>query len=527
MADRAYPSGIYPEYQPPDAAELNDAYTGGGNDPSYLSSAYMAMSRAWEPIKCCQLGTQYFREHAELYLPPEPRENEQAWKRRVSHAVMSPFLTRLVEQAAGLLLRKPIQLEPADGSDYVNPFFEDFILDVDGFGADINSFTRRLVVNSLLFGHSALLVDYSASDPARSLAEERALKNRPYFIGPIAPPEILGWRKGSDSPLAPIEQIRLNEYVTEKVGAFGDKTVRQVRVLMPGVFEVWRKGENGWYKHAEGPTSLDQIPLCVTYSNKVSELVSNPPLEPIANLNILQAQRQADLQHSLHVASMPVMYLKGWDDADNEIGLSANSAIVLPIEGDVGYAEPASSAFQAQQDFINQLENQMSSLGISTLFAQKNAAETAESKRLSRTDSDSLLQLISKDVEITLQKSLDLVGQYVGIQAPKVVIDRDLDLQVLDGQQIAQYLQLWNNGAICHETLLQVLQTGEVLPNIDIEEELEKTSQEQLEGQNMAYMTEEPPSEETIEIADSDTQSDVRQSVESRLQALAKPVDQQ
>ena len=114
----------------------------------------------------------------------------------------------------------------------------------------------------------------------------------------------------------------------------------------------------------------------------------------------------------------------------------------------------------------------MSNLGISTLFSQKNAAETAESKQLSRTDSDSLLQIISKDVEATLQRAFELVSQYTGIEAPKVRIDRDFDLQVLSDGQVKQYLSLWQNGAICHETLLEILKTGEVLVNVDVEEEL-------------------------------------------------------
>ena len=71
--------------------------------------------------------------------------------------------------------------------------------------------------------------------------------------------------------------------------------------------------------------------------------MSVPPLLAIANLNILHAQRQADLQHALHVAALPVMYLKGYEDNGDEIALSANSAILLPETGDVGYAEPASS----------------------------------------------------------------------------------------------------------------------------------------------------------------------------------------
>ena len=178
---------------------------------------------------------------------------------------------------------------------------------------------------------------------------------------------------------------------------------------------------------------------------------------------------------------LPIMYLKAFDDTDNEIGLSANSAILLPAEGEVGYAEPVGKGtFEAQQNFITELEQQMSSLGISTLFAQKMGAETAESKRLSRTDSDSLLSIVSKDLEKCLQNAIDIAAAYVNMQAPQVQLDRDFDTQVLDGPQVAQYVQLWMQGAITQETLLEMLKAGEVLPNIDVEREVELVSQEKL-----------------------------------------------
>ena len=35
----------------------------------------------------------------------EPKEDDAAWRRRVSHAVLSPFLVRIADQAAGLITR--------------------------------------------------------------------------------------------------------------------------------------------------------------------------------------------------------------------------------------------------------------------------------------------------------------------------------------------------------------------------------------------------------------------------------------
>jgi hypothetical protein len=145
----------------------------------------------------------------------------------------------------------------------------------------------------------------------------------------------------------------------------------------------------------------------------------------------------------------------------------------------------------------------MSNLGISTLFSQKVAGETAESKRLSRTDSDSLIAIVSKNLQNSLQMAMDMAGAYIGIEAPEVMIDRDFDLQVLDSGQIQQYMQLWSNGAITHQTLLEMLKKGEVLPEIDIEREIELTEQERGGGMMVSMLPQQ--GEEVVEVeADAD-----------------------
>ena len=497
MAANSYPSGLYPSQRPPGYApynQPNDENQLGsvvGDDPSFESDAYLQMSVNWFPIDVCTGGTNFFRYNCETLLAQEPAELEDAWQRRVSRATFSPFTVRIAEQAAGLVLRKPIVLESKEQDGEVDPYWDEFLNNVDGRGTSLPSFARRLLISSLLYGHGGCLVDYPSREAAPSLQAERLAGMRPYFCQ-VDAKQIIGWRFEEGNPLAQVDQVRINEYVSVPFGEFGDKTIRQVRVLEPGKYRVFRResdrdvdspgGSQGWYVHEEGTISLDVVPLALTYSQKVSDFVSSPPLLSIANLNISHAQRSADLAHSLHVAAMPIMVMKGFDDAPDPAGLSVNNAILLPPEGDAFMVEPASQSFEAQQNFISQLEEQMNSLGISTLFAQKMGAETAESKKMSRTDSDSLLVVVSRDLESMLQTAFEMAAAYVGKEAPLVRLDRDFDLQTLDGNQVGQYLQLWNNGAITQETLLGALKKGEILPDVDVEEEVELTSQEKLDN---------------------------------------------
>ena len=78
--------------------------------------------------------------------------------------------------------------------------------------------------------------------------------------------------------------------------------------------------------------------------------------------------------------------------------------LLLPPEGSAGYVEPAAGAFESQQDYLSQLESQMRSLGISTLFQQTFVGETSEAKSMDRSDSDSLLAIVSADLQNALQE---------------------------------------------------------------------------------------------------------------------------
>lgn len=523
------PTGLYPHKQ------LTDENTdeNPGDDPSWESAAYLHMSSNWAPIDCISSGTQYFRANAKIYLPQEPQELEDAWHRRVNHATFSPYVMRIAEQAVGLILRKDISLESNSEDSDIDPYWEEFRDDCDGHGTSIDSFARRVCLSSILYGHAGLLVDFPSREAAPSLQAERLSGLRPYFVGPIDAKAIIGWRRDSNDPLSPVTQVRINEYVSVPLGEFGESIERQIRVLEPGKYRIYRRehsnrqsssGQGQWYIYDQGTISLDIIPLSMAYSEKLDEYTSVPPLLAIANLNISHAQRNADLQHALHVAAMPIMVLKGFDEASDPVGLSVNNAILLPPEGDAMMIEPASQSFQAQQDYLTKLEEQMSSLGISTLFQQKMAGETAESKKISRSDSDALISIISKDLERCLQNAINIAAEFASKEPPIVKLDRDFDLQVLEGDQIDKYQALWMNGAITQETLLSALKRGEVLPDIDVDEEVELTSQEKLD--NMAVMmAESEVGPQADEEGNEQREPQVRDDMLSRIQNATAPRD--
>ena len=454
---------------------------GGTDSPFTRTRAVLDMMKGWEIMKAVTEGTEYLRENSEAFLPLEPREDYTAYMARVNRAVFSPFTQRLIRAATGLVLRKPITLT---GDPYWTEMFK---MDVDGCGSDLDEYARRILMCSLTYGQSHILVDYPAPSGAVSLAEERAQDRRPYWIE-VDPNNLYGWRLDRESNYGNLVQVRLAEKAVLPDGDFGEKVFEQIRVIEPGKYRVFRKtdqidemydlADNSYagefdaqttgeeYKEVEsGEFSLGEIPLVTIYSGKTENLVSKPPLLDIAYLNLAHFQRQADLIHSLHVASQPMLVMEGYDDQTKDVAISVNYAMATQPGNKVYYVEPASSAFDAQSAEIKELQMQMATLGISTLSQQKFVAESADARRLDRVDTNSMLAMVSMELEQKLQKAFNFSAQYVGIKPPEVKISRDFDIERLIGQDITALTSLFDQQVINREEFRDILIQGEVLPS--------------------------------------------------------------
>ena len=470
-------------YSVPGAIRTNvvsQTYLGGGDNPFSKTRAVLDMTKSWEIMKAVTYGTEYLRDNSEAFLPLEPREDYDAYLSRVNRSVFSPYTQRLVRAATGLILRKPITV-------IGDPYWTDvFVKDVDGCGSDLDEYARRLLICALTYGHSNTLVDFPAPTGARSLAEERDQNRRPYWIE-VDPANIYGWRLDREVNYGKLIQVRIAEQAVVPEGDFGEKVFDQIRVIEPGNYRIYRKKETtkDMYTQDEsfagnfdspanekdyelvesGEFSLGEIPLVTVYAGKTDTMTSKPPLLDIAYLNLAHFQRQADLIHSLHVASQPLLVMEGWDDQTKDMAISVNYAMATQPGNKVYYVEPAASAFEAQAAEIQELQLQMATLGISTLSQQKFVAESADARRLDRVDTNSMLSMVSLDLEQKVQKAFKLSADYLGLEPPEIKISRDFDIDRLIGQDITALTSLFDQQVIDREEFRDILVQGEVLPN--------------------------------------------------------------
>ena len=465
---------VYSANIPPTGAVVSES-------PFVRSLEVIAMMPDWGVMAAVTRGTNYIRDLSETYLPQEPREDEDAYRTRVDRSVLSPYTSRLVEVAAGAILRKPIRIEG-------DPYWQQLSDDIDGLGSNINEYARRALVSSLTYGHSAILVDYPAAAGARNLAEERAQGRRPYFVH-VDAPQIWGWRKETGTNR--LLQVRIHDYDVRPLNEFGEEQIEQMRVIYPGKYDLYTLGHEVVEFTASGGYSLDEIPLVPIYSNRRGLLTSLPPLLDIANLNITHYQRQADLIHALHIAAMPTLVLEGWDDTTGSSTMGVNYAIAMQPGNKAYYVQADATSFDAQMNELQSLESQMSTLGVTKLFGQKFVAESAEAKRIDQAQSNSVLSILSQELESCLNQAFAFAARYVGMEPPTIIVDRDFDYYRLIGQDVSVLAQLNEMGKISDTMLLEILRRGEILPDtLDVEGEVAAAAADRASAEQPAADTE-------------------------------------
>ena len=425
------------------------------------NAAYQRMANFWGLIEDLKEGTYKIRSEHRKYLPQLEREVDDSYDRRLSRSNVVPFMQRIEKMLAGMLVRKPVRL------DGVSDLVREQLFDVSLEGDDLNVWLYTTARTVISYGHCGVLVD----------APKDGEKVRPYWVT-YEPKNILGWRTEVIDGVRQLTQLRLMEHVVEPDGKYGEKIIKQIRVLEPGRFEIHRKDKKGEYKlHDEGEMSIkDKIPFSVAYSNRVGYYESRSPLYDIAELNLKHYQIQSDLDNILHISSVPLLAVFGYPNSD-EITTGPSEALSLPPESRMEYVSPSSDSYESQFRRLEDLKDQINTLSLAAVLGQKLVGESAEAKRIDRSQNDSTMMVVAQQMQDLIDNCLKFHSEYLNEpNAGSSFVNRDFVTARLEPQEIQSLLALFTAGTISQETLLTQLSSGEILgDDFDVEEEVEAT----------------------------------------------------
>lgn len=449
-----------------------------GNDVSATTLTYDAMYERWRLPLALMGGTYAMRGEGRLYLPQEPGESDPAYTNRLNRTFLFNGFKRAVSTLVGKPFSKAVKLSE-DTNEQINEWADN----IDNAGRSLTTFSADVLENAMECGLSHILVDFPSLDPEFTLADARAVGARPYFVH-VKAQDVIGWRSEMIAGVETLSQVRIKEVRSVEDGEFGETDETYIRVIYPDRSQVWQSDDDGNYAQVgeDVPNTLGFIPLITIYTGREGFMVATSPIDDLAWLNLAHWQSSSDQRHVLHVARVPILFGKMLDRAEDggQVVVGPNKLIEADDPAaDLKYVEHGGNAITAGENDLQALEDRMSVMGFD-LLVQAPGGQTATEKAIDTAQADSALQAIVRNMENSLNKALEIMGQWVGItETGKVDINQDFGLSHNDGVSIDALLKARLAGELSRETFLfEIKRRGVLSDSLDIEDEQERIDQD-------------------------------------------------
>lgn len=433
-----------------------------------------AMATQWPIVDALLGGTPAMRDAGETFLPAFPNEDADSYRARLNASTLFPAFRRTLSVMAG----KPFARELTLGKD-TPPRIVELCQDVDLQGNSLHVFAARLFREALAYGMCGTLVDYPTTSGARTLADERNLGARPYFVH-VRHDQILGWKLEDAGGRTRLVQLRIAEAAQVPDGPFGARTVNRVRVLEPGSWQLYQADSEGKYQVIdEGVTTLGAIPFVPLFGAQTGAMTGVSPLLDLAYLNVKHWQSQSDQDNILHVARVPILVAVGVDD-DFSLTVGASKAVKITSgAGRLEFVEHSGAAITAGLESLAALEQQMIQTGAELLVAkpgQRTATEAATDAEANKSD----LQQMAEAFEDGLDQCLQFMADWLRLpEGGHVAMFKDFGAASLSEASGQLVVQMSGAGLIGKRTAIRELQRrGALSPDLNPDEEIETVEAE-------------------------------------------------
>lgn len=452
------------------------------NDVSVPTAEYDAMATVRHLPETLMGGTPAMRAAGTVYLPKEPKEDEDKYKARKDRTVLFNGYSNTVGDLSNRPFCKAVTVRGA-----IPKRLESVVWDVNGENQNITQFAREELLQGIHSGIVHILVDYPdvANLGKLSKSQEAELDLRPHLVM-IKAQNLIGWRyERLTNGKYDLTQIRILENVTESDGLYGSKIVERVRVINKDSWELHKKdGDGKWVKDDEGTLSLGKIPLVTIYLNKTGFMTARPVLEDLAWANLEHWQSTSDQKNILRFLRMAILVLKGIEEEELEkkFAVGPNFAIrTMNTEADVAYAEHTGKGVEAGQTDLDHIEEHMEVLGMAPLVRQPgNTTATGEAIHEGSYICD--LQAMVRAVEKGILESFQIAAEWLKVSLPSdfaIDIYSDFAIAAHSAADFLNLLKARQAKEISRETFLtEIRRRGVISETVDVEEEIARIADE-------------------------------------------------
>lgn len=393
---------------------------------------YGNMVQAWDINDALMGGTLYMRQLGEAYLPRWPKEDKEDYKKRLAVATLLPAYEETINQNVGRVFAEPIQL-----GENVPDALREFAKNVDLEGSRLDVWAQAFFSLAMQYGLSHALVDYPRVDAeqVKTKADEKATGARPY-VTMLNPRQVIGWKSKMVAGKVQLTALRIKEVVVEDGDDFGQTKVEQIRLLTPGLVQIYRKAtvdnaQANWALHEEWQTSRQDITLVTLYTKRTGFMCGSPPLLNMALLNVKHWQSQSEQDNILHVARVPILTVFGLGDGE-ELVIGSSSATQFSDRQTQGleYVEHTGTSIASGKASLTDLVEQMRQAGAKLLRTDNTSTKSVDQTSEEKMQEQSPLYTMATSLEDAIDNILQIMAEYIGeSEGGNVDVRTELDVE--------------------------------------------------------------------------------------------------
>ena len=357
-------------------------------------------------IRALRKGTNGMRLEGRKFLPQEQDESDADYDRRLSRSVLFNAFSRTLQTLTGKPFRNPLTY-------FVdNSRLDEAIKRVTPEGENLTSFGRTVFIDGLAYGLTHILIDATNDGTGR-----------PYFIS-ISDDQILGFKEENGI----LTQLRYIETTSQDKDVFLTEQVEQIRVWTPGHVDVYRKADKDWILFNSYDVTLDYIPFLTFYTGRTGFMTADSEMQDLAELNGAHWRSDSDQRNILHVARVPILFGKGFDE-EEKLTVGGNTAILTNnTDATLQWIEHSGKAIDAGRDDLSRLEDAMAVMGLE-LINRTSGNPTATSKAIDAAGNNSALASMAIGLKATLEDAIKIMGDWIGVEVnPVVDIETDYNI---------------------------------------------------------------------------------------------------
>lgn len=462
---------------------------------------YTSMVDKWN--RCIDVCKGQDRVHAQgaMYLPRLSEQTQAEYDAYKGRAIFYNATWRTIVGLQGMLFRKPPHVVVPDA---IEPMLED----INMSGTSMHILALEAAEECLKLGRLGIYVDFPMVEVGATRADAVKKNHRP-SMKLYSALSIINWKTGTVNNRTVLSMVVLKEAIDVAVDEFTDEEQIQYRVLdlitnesLSGNQEpiyrvrIFVKDDKGddlqvgedVFPKVEGEY-LTELPFFFVGVDDVSWVVDEPPLVDLVDVNLSHYRTTADYEHGCHFTGLPTPVVSGYQpegESKDKFCIGSMTAWVFPRpDAKASFLEFTGQGLNCLKDNLEKKEGYMAILGARMLEVNvKGGVESANTAALHRGGEQSMLSSVAQAISMGILKALKVFCRFAGADTKDVdfALNRDFFPVPMDALTLTSIIAGWQNGAYSYESMLKLLQKGEMVdPKTTVEEEKKKIAEHPYE----------------------------------------------